>query len=134
MGRHHGKENNSSGGGTDTLYRPEYCELLMEHMSKGFSFTSFGGEIGRGRTTLFEWLDEHPEFRRAKDVGHEKAKKFFEAMAIGKMDGSIAKGDTPLLTLFLRTRFRDEYTDRVEIANADDTSLKVAYTLDQNAT
>jgi hypothetical protein len=48
--------------GRPTLYRPEYCKLVLEDMAKGFSLTAFAGLVGVDRKTISDWMDVHPEF------------------------------------------------------------------------
>jgi hypothetical protein len=59
-----------SKGGRPTLYKPEYCEMLIEHMAEGFTFESFAGVVRVARDTLFEWRRNHPEFFYAQRVGY----------------------------------------------------------------
>jgi len=55
--------------GRKTLYNPEYCDLLLEDMKKGFSLLAFAGLIGVCRDTLTEWVSRHPEFADAVKCG-----------------------------------------------------------------
>lgn len=91
-------------------------------MSKGFSFGSFGAVIGRGRKTLYRWVDEFEDFAEAKEIAHEKAKYFFEKKLIAKISGDDSgdelfdsrKIDNACLIFALKTRFKDEYSEKVE--------------------
>jgi len=65
-----------------TLYKPEYCEQLIEHMARGLSFEAFAGRIGVSRRVLFDWEKSHEEFLHAKEVGLEKARLFWERVGI----------------------------------------------------
>lgn len=134
MGRHYcGK-----GGGSDSLYKKEYCELLVKHMSQGYSFGSFGANVNCGRRTLLNWVEEHPDFADAKQKGHEAAKKFFEKLALKKMKGKPIedfdpkRSDTALIIFFLKTRFKEEYSERIELAGPDENAIKISYSLDQD--
>ncbi len=123
---------NGKGGGSVTHYQKKYCEMLIEHMSKGFSFSSFGADINTCAKTLNNWVNEYPEFGMARRIGHEKAKKYIESIANMKMRGvenakfSAKKSDTALIIFFLKTRFRDEYSERFEV---DHTSAGKSITL-----
>lgn len=51
-------------------YDPKFCEMLIAHMQKGNSFASFGAklfEIGTRvtRKTMYEWLNQYPEWSQA---------------------------------------------------------------------
>ena len=69
--------------GRPSLYRPEYCKMVIDHMKLGNSFESFGAVIGCHRDTLYAWEKVHPEFSDSKKEGKELSLKFYEDM--GKM-------------------------------------------------
>jgi transposase-like protein len=51
--------------GRPTDYRPEFCQLVIEQMSKGISLGAFAGVIGMARETVYRWVREHREFHDA---------------------------------------------------------------------
>lgn len=53
------------------IYKPEYVQMLIEHMAEGRPFETFGAIVGYGRNKLYEWLDEYPAFGDAKRIGFE---------------------------------------------------------------
>lgn len=71
--------------GAKTKYREEYCEQLVEHMAKGFSFESFAATVDVDRDTIYEWAKVHPEFSDAKKRGIVKSLLRFEALALANM-------------------------------------------------
>lgn len=64
--------------GQPTKYRPEFCQKLIEHCAKGFSFESFGWTIGVSRDAVFEWAKIHPEFSDAKSMALDANLYWFE--------------------------------------------------------
>ncbi len=54
-------------------YKPEYCDQLVEHMSEGYDFVSFGAVIGVCKATLYNWAKAEPDFADA----HERGKAAF---------------------------------------------------------
>lgn len=62
--------------GQPTKYRPEYCEMLIEHMAKGHSYESFSASVRRiypndkerhfSRETVYNWEKDNEEFLYAK--------------------------------------------------------------------
>ena len=52
--------------GRPSLYRPEYCQALIEWAKKGLSYESFASVPGVALQTLYEWEKAHPEFSEAK--------------------------------------------------------------------
>jgi len=60
--------------GRPTTYKPEYCQLLLEHMDRGMSFESFAGhpKVGVSRATLYQWKEDNKDFSDAHDQGRMK--------------------------------------------------------------
>jgi hypothetical protein len=48
--------------GAPTLYKPEYCQLVIERMLLGFSFGGFAGWLGVARNTIDGWRNKYPDF------------------------------------------------------------------------
>lgn len=72
----------NQGPGHPPHYKPEYCEMLLEHMSKGLSYESFAGLIGCCRKTLYNWETQFPEFLHTKSVGLEQSLIYWEKLGI----------------------------------------------------
>ena len=68
--------------GRPSKYKPEYCQMLIDHMSKGFSFESFAGIVDVNRDTLFEWATAHDEFNEAKHLAFARNLIFWENVGI----------------------------------------------------
>lgn len=107
-----------------TKYREEYCEKLIKHMAQGYSYETFGAEVGCGRSTLYEWEKHHPEWVKAKQSAIEEAQKFFEQRLIAKLSGAgdklkkqgvnVKEIDTSCLIFALKTRFHKTYSEKTE--------------------
>jgi hypothetical protein len=48
--------------GRPTEYRPEYCQMVIDFMAKGFSLTAFAGSIRMSRNAVYEWIGTFPDF------------------------------------------------------------------------
>lgn len=61
--------------GRPTTYKKKFCEMLIKHMSEGYSFQSFAGVDGVDVCidTLYEWVKVHAEFSDAKKRGTSKS-------------------------------------------------------------
>lgn len=101
--------------------------MLIDHMSKGHSFESFGADVNAGRRTLYEWADNFEEFRDAKEIGHAKAMKLFESISVAKLSGKDVKNfdpkksDTAMLIFYQKTRFHKVYGEKkTEVDDEDD--------------
>jgi hypothetical protein len=69
-------------GGRPTDYKPEYCELLIQYMSKGYSYQTFAAQVNCNVDTLYEWEKKNPEFSDAKKMGFIKSQAFWEDIGI----------------------------------------------------
>jgi len=64
--------------GRPTLYKPEYCDGIVDHCSNGASLESFAAEIDVCRSTLIVWAKAHPEFLQAATRAKAKSKAWWE--------------------------------------------------------
>lgn len=94
-------------------YQEHYCDQLLVHMRKGLSFESFAGEVMVSKQTLYTWLNQHPEFKDAKEVGLSASLLFWEKMGIAAACGQL-KGFSAAVWIFnVKNRFG--WKDRQEI-------------------
>src|SRR5690606_15054672 len=61
------KQNKGGTGAGNSLYKPEYCKQVIDHMATGLSFDSFCGLLGHSRKVVYHWVKVHPEFKEAKE-------------------------------------------------------------------
>lgn len=64
-------------------FKPEYCQMLIQWMAQGNTFTSFAGQCGVGCQQLYNWLHHYPEFAEAKELAQPLLERFM--MDMGKM-------------------------------------------------
>jgi len=114
-------------------YKKEYCKNLIDHMSQGKSFSTFGSTIGFVRSTMYLWAEKFPEFGDAKDQGEQLAQEWFEEKLLLKTtDSTVGKNiDTSCLIFALKTRFHKTYGERqkLEYTTKEDKPMivKLAY-------
>lgn len=65
--------------GRPSKYDPAYCEQVIAHMADGASLTSFAAEIDVARSTINEWMGEHPEFSEACARAKAKCAAWWES-------------------------------------------------------
>jgi hypothetical protein len=68
-------------GGRPSKYRGTYCNEVIQHMSEGASLTSFAAEIGVARSSINEWMEQHPEFSEAVKTAKAKCAAWWERIA-----------------------------------------------------
>ncbi len=116
--------------GTSGKYKSEFCTKLIEHMSTGLSFVSFGAKAGVSEHTLHDWVHRYDEFAKAKALAEVKSLEFWEKLGVMAATGKI-KGFQPAVWIFtMKCRFRKygyrdvqeedvlEIVDRSEAARA----------------
>ena len=74
-----------------TKYKPEYCQMLIEHMGQGMSFRSFAGTVSVGYQTCYDWVNKYPEFKEAKQIAQSKCEEFYNRLGIDMATGNIEK-------------------------------------------
>lgn len=113
---------------SQSQFKPEYCQKLIEHMRQGDSFESFGFTIGIGRRTLYIWVQKFPLFKDAYDLAWCGCLKFYEDLfkydTLGMKptmkgpDGQtieLSKLKSDNLKFTLGRRFKELYAEKQEI-------------------
>ena len=96
---------------------PEYSEMLIEHMEKGFSFESFAGVLRTGKEQIYRWLEENEEFRNAKKIADMLCLLRWEKIGMAGMMGKtkdmdIKKFNAAIFCFNMKNRFG--WRDKVE--------------------
>ncbi len=93
-------------------YKPEFCERLIDYMSEGLSFDSFGAEVNASRPTLYAWTNEYPEFAQAKQMGEVMCQQWWEKAGI---KGMLSGKEFNAVTWIFNMKNRFKWQDRHEI-------------------
>ena len=115
--------------GRPTKYKPEYCDMLIEHMAQGLSFESFGGIIRVHRETLYEWCKVYPEFSDAKGVGKSCSLLWWEQLGRGLSSGKL-KGNAQAWTFNIKNHHN--WTDKNETTISTGDQVKIEYRLNDS--
>lgn len=111
-------------GGRPTLYKKEYCEKLIKHMAKGFSFESFAGLMRVSKQTIYEWLDKHKEFSDAKKEAMELNRLFWEQKGVQGLYSEARKPFNSTVWLFnMKNRFPREWRDKHEVEQSGNVGI-----------
>lgn len=104
--------------GRPTLYRPEYCERVIECGREGMSEVEIAVEIGVLRTTMLAWTKSQPEFLTALTRARQESQAWWEkAGRNGEANSVIGPA---IWKHSMNCRFRDDYGDRMALGGADD--------------
>lgn len=100
--------------GRPTKYKPAYCNEAIETMGTGLSLTAFAGVIGVARSTINEWMGEHPEFSEAVKVGQAKRVQYLERTML---DGDAGPRVTARI-FALKNADPEEWRDKREVEHS----------------
>ena len=84
--------------GRPTKYKPEYCQMLIEHMAEGYPFETFAALIGTHRATLYNWVDSNVDFFDARKKGQEML--YLHLVKVGKRI-AMGGGGNPTAWIFM---------------------------------
>lgn len=103
------------GYGRPTEYKEEFCDLIQEHMSKGYSYESFAGLVGVCKQTLYNWSKEHKDFLDASNRARERCRYWWETIMVEHIvHTQRGKRVDPRMWEFnMKNRFKDEWKDEV---------------------
>ena len=93
-------------------WKEEYCEMLVEHMTEGYSYESFAGKLGVTRDCLYKWEKRHEAFLYSKNIGFAKMLMFYEKTGIDAMKGLIPNFNATSWVFQMKNKCK--WTDRVE--------------------
>lgn len=111
--------------GRPTDYQPEFCQQLIEHMTKGYSFESFAGIVSVARRTLYLWADAHEEFMHAKDIGQGKCQVTWESIGIEGIWNEEGQRTLNIGIWVFNMKNRFGWTDKREIVETSVQTVKV---------
>lgn len=92
-----------------TDYDPDYCAVAETFLADGFSLAALAGHIGVARSTVYKWVDEHPEFSDAVKTGQAKAVLWWETA--NRNLALTGEGNATSIIFGLKNRASDEWRD-----------------------
>jgi len=92
-----------------TDYDPDYCAVAEAFLADGFSLAALAGHIGVARSTVYKWVDEHPEFSDAVKTGQAKAVLWWETA--NRNLALTGEGNATSIIFGLKNRASDEWRD-----------------------
>ena len=98
--------------GRPSLYRPEYCEKVIELGKQGCSPAEIASDLDVDRMTLKNWTEEHPEFFAALTRAKIHEQAWWEKA--GKAGMIADKFNAAVWTKSVTARFREDYTEKRE--------------------
>jgi transcriptional regulator with XRE-family HTH domain len=121
--------------GRPSKYESGFCDQVEAAMAEGLSLGAFAGQLGVARSTINEWMENHPEFSEA--VSRAKAKRLLHwerrALDVAKEGGG---GGAATMVIFgLKNMGGDEWADvqRQELTGKDGGPIQAQNRVDLSA-
>jgi len=90
-----------------TLYRPEYCEGVVECLEDGHSLAAFAAQIGVCHKSIYQWMPGHPEFAEAVEGAQAKSTLWWERRLLDLAQNK--RGNVRAVIFGLRNRAREDW-------------------------
>ena len=103
--------------GRPTDYRPEYCQMIIDHMESGASVGSFAASISVARSTINLWAAANPEFMEALQIGKAKAGAWWEQRGRQIALEGGGPGASNMTMFGLKNFAPEDFRDKQEIAH-----------------
>lgn len=118
--------------GRPTLYKPEYCDAIVDIMAEGYSLEAAAAKLNVNVRSIYEWQSKYEDFSQAINIGRVKALAWWEDRARDASQG--APGSSQIISLGLRNRSRaaSGWVDTVkqEVSGADGGPVQVTTSVD----
>lgn len=91
--------------------------MLIDHMASGLSFESFSAETNpfACERTLYNWVEQYPDFFQAKTEAFALNRKFWEKLGIAGTVGKIQGFNVTGWIFNMKNRFRAQWHDQIRI-------------------
>ena len=113
--------------GRPSLYRPEYCETVVELGKMGKSMVQMAAHFDVDRETINYWAATNPDFFAALMRAKVHSQTWWEDRGQTGLDDR--NFNAPLWHKNVASRFREDYADRKEVTGANGGPIQQAVTL-----
>lgn len=93
-----------------TVYKPEYCDLVVDLGRQGKSVVQMACAIDVVRSTLYEWCKDHPEFSDAFTRARQLSQDWWETQAQCGLTAD--RFNAQLWSRSMAARFPEDYQER----------------------
>ena len=108
--------------GRPSLYRPEYCDQIIEVMKTGLSVAGFAGTIGVSRRAISQWAEVHPAFMQALACAKAVCALHWERLALRAGENAREGGNPAMIMFALRNMAPADWMDKATVALTGDGS------------
>ncbi|SET91462.1 hypothetical protein [Stenotrophomonas indicatrix] len=107
-----------------TVYKPEYCDVVVDLGRQGKSVVQMACAIDVVRSTLYEWCKDHPEFSDAFTRAKQLSQDWWETQAQCGLTAD--RFNAQLWSRSMAARFPEDYQERkgVELSGPGGADIK----------
>jgi hypothetical protein len=109
-------------GGRPSTYNPAYCKRVIELGKQGKSQVQIAVALDIPRSTMQSWADQHIEFSASLTRAKQCEQAWWED--IGQNGLTADKFNSAVWSKSMSARFRDDYTERRELAGVADRPIE----------
>lgn len=109
--------------GRPSLYKPEYCDMVVELGKEGHSLTAIAALLDFDKATLLDWKAKHEEFATALTRAKQLEQLWWEEA--GRRALYSDKFQSVVWKTSMAARFREDYTERKEMTGAGGGPIKL---------
>ena len=95
--------------GRPSKYDPAYCDDAIAVLEQGKSILSLAAHIGVNRSTIYEWMEQYPEFSDTVKRGQDAAAAWWERRLVEFAESG--NGNATAIIFGLKNRAKDEWSD-----------------------
>lgn len=96
---------------SQSKYKPEFCQLVVDHMSQGFDFDTLSHRLGVTPQTMYNWVKKYPDFNTAYHNGKSAQKEFYQKLCLN--NAITNKGNASMCIFLAKNKLN--YTDKQQI-------------------
>ena len=117
--------------GRPSLYRPEYCQQLLDFVNKDpleNSVDAFAISIDVSDVTLYEWRKVHEDFSNSMRKAQQIRRVAMESLGKAFITGKNRHGNAHVYQFFMRNWFKEHYVERVEMKQEIEAKVETGLT------
>jgi hypothetical protein len=95
-------------------YKPEYCDIANDLGKAGKSITQIASALNVTRRTVYNWMNDYPEFLYACELGKTHAEAQFEEIGQAQLVAPTPGFQAGLYNKMMSCRFPETYTDKTK--------------------
>jgi len=118
-------------GGRPMKYKKAYCKIAENVLAEGFSMAVVAADCDVTRETIYNWMENHPEFFDSIKRGQQKGQAYYERLLKAKVAGQKVKNfdpklsDTACLIFALKTRFHKDFGNKDKLDVTQTAEIKI---------